>query len=86
MAKAKNPGAALAKLERQREANRAQAAALNAREKELKKELSREGAERLAGAFSGLDLGEVSKPQASQFAKAVQSLGFAAALARLTGK
>jgi hypothetical protein len=86
MAKAQNPGAELAKLERQREALRSSAAALDAREKQLKKALAREGAERLAAAFAGLDLGEVSKAQAGQFAKAVQSLGFAAALVRLTGK
>ena len=86
MAKAQNPGTALAKLGREREALRAAAAALDTREKELKRALARESAERLAAAFSGLDLGEVSKAGASQFSKAVQSLGFAAALARLTGK
>jgi hypothetical protein len=86
MAKAQNPGAELAKLERQREALRSSAAALDVREKELKRALAREGAERLAAAFSGLDLGEFSKAQAAQFAKAVASLGLAQALALVTAK
>ena len=86
MAKAQNAGAELAKLERQREALRASAAELDAREKTLKKALAREGAERLAAAFAGLDLGEVSKTQAAQFAKATVALGLGGALARLTAK
>ena len=81
MAKAQNSGVALAKLEREREALRAAAVALDVREKQLRKALAREGAERLAAAFSGLDLGDVSKAQAYQFAKAVSSLGLSQALA-----
>jgi hypothetical protein len=84
MATAKNAGTALAKLEREREAIRVAAAALDARERELKKALSEEGAKHIAHAFSGLDLGEVNKAQAKQFAKAVKHLGFAQALALLT--
>jgi prefoldin subunit 5 len=86
MARAQNAGAELAKLERQREALRASAAELDAREKTLKRALAREGTERLAVAFGTLDLGEVSKAQAVQFAKAVAALGLAEALARLTAK
>jgi hypothetical protein len=86
MAKTQNAGAELAKLERQREALRASAAELDAREKTLKRALAREGTERLAAAFGTLDLGDVSKAQAAQFAKAVAALGLAGALARLTAK
>jgi hypothetical protein len=86
MAKGQNAIAELAKLARQREALRSSAAELDAREKVLKRALAREGAERLAAAFGGLDLGDVSKTQAAQFAKAVHKLGLAESLARLTVK
>ncbi len=86
MAKGKSASAALAKLAQNRAAIRAQAAALDAEEKELKKALAREGVERLGAAFSGLDLGEVSKPQAAKFARRVQQLGLSESLARLEAK
>lgn len=84
MAMTKNLGSELAKLEREREAIRVAAAALDAREKLLKQAQAEEGAKHIAQAFSGLDLGDVNKAQAKQFAKAVKHLGFIQALARLT--
>ena len=83
MAKTKTANAALARPEQNREAIRAQSAALDAQEKELRKALAREGAERLGAAFGRHDLGEISKGDATRFAKAVAALGFAGALARL---
>lgn len=86
MAKAKTANAALARLAQNREAIRSQSAALNAQEKELRKALAREGAERLGSAFGRHDLGEISKGEATRFAKAVSARGFAAALARIEAK
>ena len=86
MAKTKTANAALARLAQNREAIRAQSAALDAQEKELRKTLAREGAERLGAAFGRIDLGEISKGDATRFAKVVAALGFADALARLEGK
>ena len=86
MAKTKTANAALAKLAQNREAIRAQSAALDAQEKELRKALAREAAERLGAAFGRHDLGEISKGDATRFAKAVAALGFADALARLEAK
>ena len=86
MAKAKSANAALARLAQNREAIRAQAAALDAQEKELRKALAREGAERLGAAVGRHDLGEISKGDATRFAKAVAALGLAGALARLEAK
>jgi hypothetical protein len=86
MAKATSPGAALAKLAQSREAIRAQTAALDAEEKTLRKALKRESAERVGAAFAGLDLGEVTKAQAAQLARAVQQHGVAETLARLAAK
>ena len=86
MAKTKTANAALARLAQNREAIRAQSAALDAQEKELRKALAREGAERLGAAFGRHDLGEISKGEATRFAKAVSARGFAAALARLEAK
>ena len=86
MAKAKNPSAALAKLAQSREAIRVQAAALDAEEKALRKALVRESAERVRAAFAGLDLGDVTKGQATQLARAVQRLGIVETLARLATK
>ena len=86
MAKAKTANAALARLVQNREAIRAQSAALDAQEKELRKALAREGAERLGAAFGRHDLGEISKGDATRFAKAVLARGFADALARLEAK
>ena len=86
MAKTKTANAALARLVQNREAIRAQSAALDAQEKELRKALAREGAERLGAAFGRHDLGEISKGDATRFAKAVSARGFADALARLEAK
>ena len=86
MAKGKSPSAALARLAQSREAIRAQAAALDAEEKALRKALMRESAERVGAAFAGLDLGDVSRGQAGQLARAVQRLGVAETLARLDTK
>lgn len=86
MAKAKSANAALARLAQNREAIRAQAAALDAEEKALRKAMAREGAERLVAAFGRHDLGEISKGDATRFAKVVAALGFAGALARLEAK
>ena len=86
MAKAKTANAALAKLAQNREAIRAQAAALDVEEKLLRKELARDSAERLGAALGRHDLGEISKGDAARFAKAVSARGFAAALARLEAK
>ena len=86
MAKTKTANAALARLVQNREAIRAQSAALDAQEKELRKALAREGAERLAAAFGRHDLGEISKGDATRFAKAVSARGFADALTRLEAK
>ena len=86
MAKTKTANAALARLVQNREAIRAQSAALDAQEKELRKALAREGAERLGAAFGRHDLGEISKRDAARFAKAVSARGFADALARLEAK
>ena len=86
MAKAKTANAALARLAQSREAIRAQSAALDAQEKELRKALAREGAERLGAAFGRHDLGEISKGDATRFAKAVSARGFADALTRLEAK
>lgn len=86
MVKAKSANAALAKLAQVREANRAQAALIDAEEKALLKALAREGAERLGAAFARLDLGEISKGDATRFARAVGNLGFADALSRLEAK
>ena len=86
MAKAKTANAALAKLAQNREAIRAQAAALDVEEKLLRKELARESAERLGAAFGRHDLGEISKGDATRFAKAVSARGFADALVRLEAK
>ena len=86
MVKAKSANVALARLAQNREAIRAQAAALDAQEKQLRKALAREGAERLGAAFGRHDLGEISKRDATRFAKAVSARGFADALARLEAK
>jgi hypothetical protein len=86
MVKAKSTNAALARLAQNREAIRAQTAALDAEEKALLKALAREGVERLGAAFARLDLGEISKGDATRFARAVGSLGFAGTLARLEAK
>ena len=86
MAKTKTANAALARLAQNREAIRAQSAALDAQEKELRKALAREGAERLGAAFGRHDLGEISKRDATRFAKVVAARGFADALARLEAK
>ena len=86
MANTKSANAALARLAQNREANRAQSAALDAQERELRKALAREGAERLGAAFGRHDLGEISKGDATRFAKAVSGRGFADALARLEAK
>ena len=86
MAKTKTANAALARLAQNREAIRAQSAALDAQEKELRKALAREGAERLGAAFGRHDLGEISKREAIRFAKAVSARGFTDALARLEAK
>ena len=86
MAKGKSPSAALAKLAQSREAMRAQAAALDAEEKTLRKALVRESAERVGAAFASLDLGEVTKAQAAKLARAVQRLGVTETLARLETK
>ena len=86
MAKAKTANAALARLAQNREAIRAQAAALDAEEKALRKAMAREGAERLGAAFGRHDLGEISKGDATRFAKVVAALSFAGALARLEAK
>ena len=86
MAKTTTANAALAKLAQNREAIRAQSAALDAQEKELRKALAREAAQRLGAAFGRHDLGEISKGDVTRFAKAVAALGFAGALARLEAK
>ena len=86
MANTKTANAALARLAQNREAIRAQSAALDAQERELRQALAREGAERLGAAFARHDLGEISKRDATRFAKAVSARGFAAALARLEAK
>ena len=86
MAKAKSANAALARLAQNREAIRAQAAALDVEEKALRKARAREGAERLGAAFGRHDLGEISTRDATRFAKAVSARGFADALARLEAK
>ena len=86
MAKTKTANAALARLAQNREAIRAQAAALDAEEKALRKVMAREGAERLGAAFGRHDLGEISKDDATRLAKVVAALGFAGALARLEAK
>ena len=86
MVKAKSANAALARLAQNREAIRAQTAALDAEEKALRKTMAREGAERLGAAFGRHDLGEISKGDATRFAKAVSARGFADALARLEAK
>ena len=86
MVKAKTANAALARLAQNREAIRAQSAALDAEEKALRKAMAREGAERLGSAFGRHDLGEISKRDATRFAKAVSARGFADALARLEAK
>lgn len=77
---------ALAKIARDREAVAAQAAALDVQEKEMRKALAREGTARLALAFDKVDVGEVSKGDATRFAKRVQQLGLAETLARLDAK
>ena len=86
MVKAKSANAALARLAQNREAIRAQTAALDAEEKALRKTMAREGAERLGAAFGRHDLGEISKGDATRFAKAVSARGFADALARIEAK
>jgi hypothetical protein len=86
MAMAQNAIADLVRFEREREALRISAAALDQREIDLKRALARERAERLGAAFSALDLGDVSKTQAAQFAKAAQTLGLVESVARLTTK
>ena len=78
--------AALAKLTRDREAIVAQAAALDIQEKEMRQALAREGAAKLALAFSKVDLGEVSKGDATRIAKAVHRHGLAETLTRLEAK
>ena len=86
MVKAKSANAALARLAQNREAIRAQTAALDAEEKALRKTMAREGAERLGAAFGRHDLGEISKRDATRFAKVVATLGLAGALTRLEAK
>jgi hypothetical protein len=86
MAKALNPTAALAKLAQDREAIRVRATELDAQEKELKKAVSREGATRLSTVISDLDIGLVSKAQATEFGRLVQRLGLAESLSRLAAK
>ena len=86
MAATGKTSAALAKFVRDREAIAAQVAALDVQEKEMLAALSREGVARLAAAVGKLDLGEVTKGEATRFAKRVQQLGFSEALARLDAK
>ena len=78
--------AALAKLARDREAIAAQAAALDLQEIEMRRALAREGIATLSAALGKLDLGEVTKGEATRFAKRVQQLGLTETLARLEAK
>ena len=61
-------------------------AVLDAEEKALCKALARKSVERLGAGLARLDLGEISKDDATRFAKAVGNHGFADALARLEAK
>ena len=86
MAATGKTSAALTKLARERDAITAQMAALDGKEKEMLAALSREGVARLAAAVGKLDLGEVTKGDATRFAKRVQQLGLTETLARLETK
>lgn len=86
MASTGKASAALAKLARDREAIRVQAAALDVQEKAMRKALAHEGIATLIAALGKLDLGEVSKADAARFAKSVQRLGLSQSLERLEAK
>jgi hypothetical protein len=86
MVNAKRTSPQRLKLEKKRAALKISDAALVRRAKHLREALARERAERFAVAFAGLLFGKFTAPSTVQFARAVQRLGLAAALYRLTSK